>query len=41
MIERKDKDHYYIEEFYGLANVLVAPASKFILSSVIVSVPTS
>ncbi|MDY6379370.1 MAG: hypothetical protein SPK90_01050 [Bacteroidales bacterium] len=29
MIERKDKDHYYIEEFYGLANVLVAPASKW------------
>jgi len=29
MIERKDKDHYYIEEFYGLANVLAASASKW------------
>lgn len=29
MIERKDKNHYYIEEFYGLANALAAPASKW------------
>ncbi len=29
VIERKEKAHYYIEEFYGLADVLSAPASKW------------
>lgn len=33
MIERQDKDLYYIEEFYGLADALSASASKWVLGA--------